>query len=98
MSQSLGNLLVEFCKGYTSISHNNSAGFQEMCQALVASLEASPVNCVGGGNQVFGYVDSLVQEQNREVVTNAAGWRSFSSGSGNLLCAQVYVYPRRTDR
>ncbi len=44
-----------------------------MFQALVANLEASPLNCVGRGNQVSGYVDSLVQEQNREVVTNAAG-------------------------
>ena len=44
-----------------------------MFQILVANLEASSVNCVGGSNQVFGYVDSLIQEQNREVVTNAAG-------------------------
>jgi hypothetical protein len=44
-----------------------------MFQILVANLEASLVNCVGGSNQVFGYVDSLVQEQNRDVVTNAAG-------------------------
>ena len=44
-----------------------------MFQALVANLEASLVNCVGRGNQVSGYVDSLVQEQNREVMTNAAG-------------------------
>jgi hypothetical protein len=29
ISESPGNLLVEFCKGHTSISHKNSAGFQE---------------------------------------------------------------------
>ena len=44
-----------------------------MFQVSVANLEASLVNCVGVSNQVFGYVDSLVQEQNREVVTYAAG-------------------------
>ena len=29
ISESPGILLVEFCKGDTSISHDNSAGFQE---------------------------------------------------------------------
>jgi hypothetical protein len=36
ISESPGILLVEYCKGHTSISHDNSAGFQEETPCPIA--------------------------------------------------------------